>query len=197
MNLTREQKEEILLKIITKWNQFLSLVRFKEETPLSQKMSLFFEPCVEFLSQEAGLRKDVEEHGMLAKALITMAVEASGQYDRGQAFAAAQQLGWKPAFPPRRQSIFSSLMRQLNTPLKRSAGLILLAGIALSLIGIFQLDSYDGFDVWMKAVFRQRKYYAHEYWMSAWGAYLTIIGFLFSFAYDSTIAKVAKWIAKG
>jgi hypothetical protein len=199
MNFSSEELEAVLLEIIGKWEQFNRLVQLKDGTPLAQKMRLFEPVCVEWFSQKHGLDKKNDDDIGLARVLIAMAIEAKAEYPRNDALDAAKEMGWAP-----QQKVTSStsevlriVKTRLNTPIKRAGSLLLAVGLALSIIGAFQLPYYDPLNNWADAVFRQNPYRAAEYWLSAWGTYLTLTGFLFSFAYDYTFGKLVQWVKRG
>lgn len=89
-------------------------------------------------------------------------------------------------------------MRGLNTPLKRTGFVILIVGLGMLAVGVLQVVADDLSQrgvierVW-DAVTRDRYAY-RRFWIAAWGAYLTVAGLLFSFLYDATLGRLARWI---
>lgn len=197
MGINQSEMISLLEQLVEKWIFFVKTVTFKEDVDLAKKMELFEVPIMEFLSKEVGFQVSTQGHIELAHALIATAVDSSGTEPKGAGFAAARKLGWEPDSPIRKPGIHGSIVSRLDAPVKRIGSIILLVGLIMSIIGAFNLDSYNPISNWLNAVFRQSRYATREYWMCAWGSYLTTIGFLFSFGYESTIAKLLRWIQKG
>lgn len=109
MDLSREQKEQVLLQIISRWAAFQRLMQFKTDVSLAQKIRLFEGPCFEFFSRDASFSMNVEEHVMLARALIILAIESTGSYPRGAVFEIGRELGWAPV--THSPSIFTRFIR--------------------------------------------------------------------------------------
>lgn len=101
------------------------------------------------------------------------------------------------------------LLAPLDKPIKRLGFLVLIAGILLlaySLLAISNVwDWYNRAppylrDLWLAAI---RDYdTVHGYraaWgiPACWGVWLVIAGAIFSYGYDRTIGKLARWVRRG
>ncbi|MCO7503173.1 MULTISPECIES: hypothetical protein [unclassified Pseudomonas] len=92
-------------------------------------------------------------------------------------------------------------MEVLDRPIKRIGFTILLLGLALSVVGAFQIasDSYRAsvfFERWVGTIFFERYAYKN-YPATKFGFWIFLIGILFSFLYDRVIGKFFDWIANG
>ena len=104
--------------------------------------------------------------------------------------------GWKSAVASTSPSQSRWRFLSLNRPIKRVGLLIMLAGLALSALGVLQLSFATSHlsAGWWRAV-SQEGYYGRRHWQVAWGAYLTVAGFMLSFTYDATIARLVSWVS--
>ncbi|MBH3412552.1 hypothetical protein [Pseudomonas putida] len=92
----------------------------------------------------------------------------------------------------------------LTSPVKRFGFVVLLVGLALTIIGMIQigagLNSYRWFgnflDVFGNAISYDR-YYSRRYPLAAIGPYMLLSGLLLSYLYDCTIGRLLNWIHRG
>jgi hypothetical protein len=84
----------------------------------------------------------------------------------------------------------------LTRTIKCVGVLLMLVGLVLSAIGILQLfgSTSDVTAGWWRAV-SQKDYYGRRHWEVAWGAYLTVAGFMLSFAYNATVSRLVRWVS--
>ena len=92
-------------------------------------------------------------------------------------------------------------MRQLNTPLKRVGFIVMLFGLLVLVIGLFQIadNAYKLADIlndWIESVFFERYSFA-RYPAACYGTWITLIGLLLSFFYDKTLGRLAGWVRTG
>lgn len=95
------------------------------------------------------------------------------------------------------EQIKMNIVPRLDTKLKRTAFLIMCIGILFVLVGIFQIS---GETRHVASCFASQVlldgcgYYTSFFYSPAIGTALTFLGLLFSYLYDSTIARVIHWI---
>lgn len=92
-------------------------------------------------------------------------------------------------------------MSQLNTPLKRVGFIVMLFGLLVLVIGLFQIAGSthrldDIFSNWIESVFFER-YSFRRYPVACYGTWVALIGLLLSFLYDKTLGRLAGWIRAG
>jgi|GEM_PF-2783373 len=92
----------------------------------------------------------------------------------------------------------------LTTPVKRVGFVILLAGIAATLIGLTQMGSdiyhYMWFEKFMhglgKAIGFERNSF-RRYPLASIGPYMALCGLLLSYLYDHSVGRLLIWIQRG
>lgn len=82
----------------------------------------------------------------------------------------------------------------LNSPIKRIGFLVVVAGLLVSVYGILSVASgySPSFKTWTDAL--TLGYGSRRYRAVPWGFAITLVGLLFSFAYDYTIKRVTDWV---
>ena len=92
---------------------------------------------------------------------------------------------------------------RLNTKTKRVGALVMWLGMTIVVLAALQFDRFaDAFDAFarnpVERFFQIRSYHNGLARFTIWiGAILAVAGLLWSYLYDSTIGKVARWIETG
>lgn len=90
------------------------------------------------------------------------------------------------------------MMNGLNTPLKRIGFIVLVAGLIILAIGLYQIvgSSYrtsDALTKWVESFFFE-KYSFRRYPLASYGTWIVIIGLLLSFLYEKITLRLVDWI---
>lgn len=94
------------------------------------------------------------------------------------------------------RSTSSILIRPLTTPTKRAGAVLLVLGLAVSLVGIAQVHQYGrAAELWIEAIVFD--YGWRSFWAVPIGALMTVAGALLAYFYDSTVGRVMRWIQTG
>lgn len=82
----------------------------------------------------------------------------------------------------------------LNSPIKRIGFLVVVVGVLVSAYGMFSVASgySPSFKTWASAL--TLGYGSRRYPAVPWGFAITLVGLLFSFAYDYTIKRISDWV---
>lgn len=90
-------------------------------------------------------------------------------------------------------------LSNLNSPIKRVGGVILFIGIGLLIMGLIQIMTTQEYRI-LKSywnAFTLDRFYYRQYWLAAWGTYLTVFGLSLSYFYDQGIGRLISWIRTG
>ncbi len=92
---------------------------------------------------------------------------------------------------------------KLNTKTKRVGALVMCLGSAIVVLAVLQFDRFEyAFDAFarnpVERFFQIRGYHNGLARFTIWiGAILAVVGLLWSYLYNSTIGRIARWIETG
>jgi len=192
--------DELTSYVTRMWPHFLNTVRLQHDVDLADKIWLFSTPIANGLATVNNTGEIiVASNPIMFWQLLWLGIKGANTHtaeELNSAFKLVHDRHFK-------KTGFSALARKLtkvlDSPIKR-AGLVVLALGACMLVGgvlVIGADSSSHvLDRLWKAALRDRYFY-HQYWVAAWGVYLTIAGLLFSLLYDATLGRVVRWIRLG